>query len=268
MTQGLDISSNNHDGEVFNWQQVKSEGYSFVYVKATQGIHYLNPYLVADVRDAANAGLLVGVYHFYDVNSGTPQEQADFFRRNGIHAPVADQTEGDLSKFLTLMPVLDLEQGDGGPVSPAILRDEFLVELHLPAGIYMDRDYQKNYGYGQIAKFGWLAWPEWTNEPLPSVTAIVQTAQQQVQGLGKLCDIDTCSDITRILDAVPHHKKEEEYMDSVIVNINGQPHLVSHVYTTSGHYLEVSRPVGNIGKGATDSDSIIDLTDAYPTISW
>jgi hypothetical protein len=269
--KGIDISSNNHQGEVFNFQQVKAAGHDFVYVKATQGINYTNPYLVGDVRDAYNAGLLVGIYHFYDAASGTPQEQADFFNRNGIHQPVGEG-HTDLSQFLTLTPVLDFES-----VMDGTLRDEFITALARRTGVYMNHDYEEHISYGKLAAFGWLAWPEWTNELLPSVTAIVQTVQTQVQGIGEnpngshsTTDNDTLvADVTTILDvAQPTTKKEEELMDSIEVNINGTPHIVSHVYTSNGHYLEVTRPVANLGKGATEGDSVIDLTDAYPAVTW
>lgn len=270
--KGIDISSNNHQGEVSNFLQVKEAGYEFCYVKATQGIHYLNPYLVADVRDAANNGLFVGVYHFYDATSGTPQEQADFFLRNGIHAPVGDG-KGDLSEFLSLKPVLDFES-----IEDANKRDAFLHALVVPTGVYMNRDFEEHIGYGVVAAFGWLAWPEWTNEPLPTDTAIVQTAQQLVQGIGEnpngshaLTDTDVCLEFPIIVSTAPLTTEgKEEEMDSVEVNIGEPPvpHLVSHVYTSNGHYLEILRPVANLGKGATQGDSVIDLSDAYPSITW
>jgi hypothetical protein len=270
--QGIDISSNNHQGEVFNFADVKAAGYDTVYVKATQGNNYLNPYLIADVRDAANNGLKVGVYHFYDAAHGTPQQQADWFMRNGIHAPVGEGF-GDLTEFLTLLPVLDLEQGEGGAVSPAILRDEFLNELalaHWRCGVYMNRDYLKNFGYGTLAAFGWLAWPGWTNEALPSVTAIVQTGQTTVQGIGisptgahATTDVDVILDLNKItLSAVqPIHTTERGKEMDAVVAPNGD--IVSHIVSVDGHYLEVTRKAGTQGEQAPGNMSIIDVNDAF-----
>lgn len=189
--KGIDISSNNHaQGEVFNWLHVKEDGYEVVWIKATQGIHYLNPYLVGDVRDAFNNGLKVGLYHFYDSASGTPDEQAKWFLRNGIEQPEENgRTVGD---FCELMPVLDYET-----LNTVEERDIFLKTLGRPCALYTDRSIEQAIGYG-AAKFGWLAWPGWTNEELPAGTAVVQTGQQQVHGIPTMCDIDIVVDASVI----------------------------------------------------------------------
>src|SRR5215469_5790853 len=109
--QGIDISSNNHAGERFNFGAAKAAGYDFCYVKATQGDNYLNPYMVADVRDAANNGMFVGLYHYFDPKHGTPEQQAQFFYRNGIMQPVGDNPDSHMEDWLTLIPMFDYEEG-------------------------------------------------------------------------------------------------------------------------------------------------------------
>lgn len=228
--QGIDVSSNNHQGEVFNWQQVKAAGYDFVYVKATQGVLYTNPYLVADVRDAFNAGLRVGVYHFFD-GTGTPEEQAAHFNADGIHQPVGDGTTGDLSQFLTLKPVLDYED-DSLPIKQTDVT-RFNDALARSIGLYINRSFLAQLGGYCGCAFGWLAWPEWTTERLPTVTAIVQTAQQKVQGIGEKpdgtqtkCDIDVLvENISNILDS--NEPIIREGIDEVVeYEAGGQVHVV------------------------------------------
>lgn len=203
VVKGFDISSNNHNGEPFNFLLAKEAGYDFVYVKATQGNNYLNPYLIADCRDAMNNGLYVGVYHFYDAVNGTPEEQAQQFLVNGI---------AQVKQYTDLLPVLDYET-----VMSAAFRDAFLTALDQPAGVYMDRNYQENIGYGPLAKFGWLAWPDWSGSPavpLPVNTTVLQVQQLVVPGIGtgesntRPTDIDSCFDMNSIL--VSPQPEEEE----------------------------------------------------------
>jgi hypothetical protein len=201
--KGIDISSNNHNGDVFNFADVKSAGYDVVHVKATQGDNYLNPYLIGDVRDAFHMGLQVGVYHFYDGSAGTPEGQAAWFTRNGI---------AQVEEWAHLLPFLDFEQTES-----AANRDAFLTAFAEPCGIYMDRSYQSAIGYG-AAKCGWLAWPGWADEELPVNTAVVQTGQLLVPGIGsspsgatKLTDVDEILNIATLMgvEAPPTEREEE-----------------------------------------------------------
>ena len=76
---GADVSSWQHvDNAPIDWERARADGCTFVIVKATQGVGYVNPWLLRDLDDARAAGLLVGAYHFYDV--GVPaDEQATHF---------------------------------------------------------------------------------------------------------------------------------------------------------------------------------------------
>jgi hypothetical protein len=243
-------------------------------VKATQGNNYLNPYMVADVRDAANNGMFVGLYHYFDPMHGTPEQQAEWFYRNGIMQPIGDNPDSHLEDFLTLVPMFDYEEGNPTPTDTTIER--FISALGQPCGLYTDRDFRLRLGNIRTAKCLWLAWPGWTNEQLPTVTAIVQTGQTQVQGIGETpqgtltpTDVNTSIDFAAFVIAAPQPQKEEEaQMATTEVTIDGKPYLVTYVYTLSGHCIEITRPLANIGKGPTQGDSIIDLTDGYPKIKW
>ena len=183
----LDVSSNNHTGALFNWQAVKAAGIDGVYVKATQGTQYTNPYLLMDTRDARAAGLAVGIYHFYDAAVGDPEAQAQHFIASGI-----EQVD---KGACTLMPVFDYEQGNP---------DRAIVEAFcdaMPGGAmacaqYMDRSFFD--AIGPYAAWTWLAWPGWSGELLPPTVHMVQTGSEVVPGIpGVQTDIDvTTGDIT------------------------------------------------------------------------
>lgn len=173
----VDVSSNNHTGQLMNWQEVKAAGFDGVYVKATQGVSYTNPYLLMDTRDAKNAGLEVGIYHFYD-ESGTPEEQAQHFITDGI-----EQVDKGLC---SLLPVFDYEVGTPSAAIPT----RFI--LHIPGGcaLYSDRSFYSVTGLAG-APWCWLAYPGWTNEALPPGVAMVQTGTEVVPGIpGVQTDID------------------------------------------------------------------------------
>jgi hypothetical protein len=234
--RGIDISSNNHhDGIVFNFADVKSAGFEYVWVKATQSNNYLNPYLIGDVRDAFHNGCKVGVYHYYD--TGSPQEQAEWFIRNGI-AQVAEWTE--------LLPVLDFELSTN-----AAERDAFLAAMGQPTGCYTNRSIESAIGYGAAA-FGWLAWPGWSNEALPSNTAVVQTGQETVPGIPTSCDVDTIvnSTVIAVDTTTPITPEEiEDLMPQYVELTNGD--LVALVVTPQNHLVEVWRKGGTAGTSPT-----------------
>jgi lysozyme len=70
----LDIS---HHNEVTSWSQMKSAGIVGVIGKATEGAGYTDPDYVDRARDALNAGLLWGAYHF--ATGSTVKTQVDDF---------------------------------------------------------------------------------------------------------------------------------------------------------------------------------------------
>jgi GH25 family lysozyme M1 (1,4-beta-N-acetylmuramidase) len=77
---GIDVSG--HQGNV-NWANYWNQGKRFVWVKATEGTGYRNPYFAQQYNGSYNQGFIRGAYHFAlpDRSSGTAQ--ADFFSNNG-----------------------------------------------------------------------------------------------------------------------------------------------------------------------------------------
>lgn len=261
----LDISSNNHDGTVFNWQDAKAAGYDAVYIKATQNDNYVNPYLIADCKDARNAGFEVGIYHFWGSSKGaaTAQQQAEWFKRNGI-----DQ----VAQYVTLHPVIDVETGTPGlDLQHAV--EDFISETSHMIGCYMDRSFESTMP-SLDANFLWLAWPGWTNEQLPDEghTVMVQNEQIVVSGIGETGMLTDVSEILnaaaigiKVVEPPVTTIKEDDKMISTTELSNGD--IVTYVLLPSNeHLLEFTRKAGTAGETAGNGNmSIIDITDQFPT---
>jgi GH25 family lysozyme M1 (1,4-beta-N-acetylmuramidase) len=60
--KGIDISAYQPN---VDFEKVKAAGIEVVYIKATEGTSYINPYLKKHAAAAKAAGLKVGFYHFF-----------------------------------------------------------------------------------------------------------------------------------------------------------------------------------------------------------
>ena len=106
---GIDIS--HWQGSV-NWAQVRSDGITFAFMKATEGTSYVDPTLQTNWTGAQSAGIYRAAYHFArpSTAAGSAATQARFFvSKAGVFQGVGD-----------LPPVLDLEATGG--LGPAALR--------------------------------------------------------------------------------------------------------------------------------------------------
>lgn len=92
--QGVDTS--HHNMEV-DWTALYAGGVRFVFIKATDGMDYLDPAFADNFRAAQEAGLLRGGYHFYETNDDGAAQAAWFIRH-------VDLQPGDLP------PVVDIER--------------------------------------------------------------------------------------------------------------------------------------------------------------
>jgi lysozyme len=64
--QGFDVYSG--DGAV-NWTTAKNGGYSFAFVKATEGVNFVDSRFAINMSGANGAGVYVGPYHFCRIDS-------------------------------------------------------------------------------------------------------------------------------------------------------------------------------------------------------
>ena len=117
-TKGIDVSRHQHDvsGAIvpIDWCEVWNNGYSFTYIKATEGDsnppQVKNEFLVPDVAAAEtdNCKLFVGVYHL-----GRPDLHPDAVNEAEFFVSVAK----DYLKPGYMQPALDIEDGYANKVS-------------------------------------------------------------------------------------------------------------------------------------------------------
>jgi lysozyme len=74
---GIDVSS--HQGSI-DWRSVATDNIRFVYIKATQGDHYVDPEFRADWTGARQSGLRTGAYHFFTFCSSGVSQAVNFLR--------------------------------------------------------------------------------------------------------------------------------------------------------------------------------------------
>ena len=90
--RGVDVSE--YQGMI-DWKQL-SAGLDFAFIKATEGSSHQDPTFSANFPGAAEAGLLIGAYHFFSFESPGETQAENFVR-----------TVGDLNGRLP--PVVDVE---------------------------------------------------------------------------------------------------------------------------------------------------------------
>jgi GH25 family lysozyme M1 (1,4-beta-N-acetylmuramidase) len=77
--RGIDVASYQHPhGAPINWAQVARAGYTFAFIKASEGNYYTNPYYATDLVQAEAAGLHAAGYAFAVPNVSSGASQADY----------------------------------------------------------------------------------------------------------------------------------------------------------------------------------------------
>jgi|GEM_PF-1364006 len=94
---GIDVS---HYQGMIDWKQAKLAGVSFAYVKASEGVKFIDPCFARNWLNSKEAGVVRGAYHFFRANLD-PIAQAKNF--------VA--TVKPLRNSFDLPPALDIEYG-------------------------------------------------------------------------------------------------------------------------------------------------------------
>ncbi|EJF57791.1 glycoside hydrolase family 25 protein [Dichomitus squalens LYAD-421 SS1] len=129
--KGIDISS--YQGTV-NFNTVKANGISFVYIKATEGTTFKDPNFSSHYEGATNAGLIRGGYHFAHPDSSSGATQAKYFLAHG---------GGWSSDGITLPGALDIEYNPSGAECYGLSASEmvswikdFSNTYHSSTGVY------------------------------------------------------------------------------------------------------------------------------------
>ncbi len=91
---GIDVSK--HTG-VINWEKIKDQGVDFAYIKSTEGADYLDPRFLYNLKEAKDAGIPVGAYHFFRFHRTGEEQAANFLAQVNL-------------KKMDLPPVVDVEE--------------------------------------------------------------------------------------------------------------------------------------------------------------
>lgn len=78
--RGIDVS--NHNGHI-DFDRVAASGYSFVYVKSSEGATHVDPSFRQNCKRAAQSGLKVGAYHFFRKNRDGEAQARNMLRTVG-----------------------------------------------------------------------------------------------------------------------------------------------------------------------------------------
>ncbi len=148
--RGIDIS--NWQGSV-NFLEVKNSGVQIVYIEATEGNFYTDPYLQEFYDGASSNGLLIGFYHFFSP-SVSASEQARYFT-NAISGMTSD-----------CRLVLDLEESGGyGAGELSSIANEFLEAVEANSGLKVALYTYASFANNNIAPgYGLENYPLWIAE--------------------------------------------------------------------------------------------------------
>ncbi|TND08287.1 MAG: lysozyme precursor [Bacteroidetes bacterium] len=168
---GIDVS--HHQGTI-DWSKLKSADpaiglVNFVYIKATEGVGYIDPMALTYAQGAKAAGLRIGYYHFASLNdpnvSNDAAAEARYFDSQLKTLPAAD-----------LVPVLDLETNKSN-LSPQLVQQwitaflDTMNQLGYPSVMlysyqpFLDQYLPAGHPFGKLPL--WLA--QYRNVPQPTL---------------------------------------------------------------------------------------------------
>ncbi|HOT64802.1 MAG TPA: GH25 family lysozyme, partial [Dysgonamonadaceae bacterium] len=81
--RGIDVS---HHNSFINWEQLRDENVTFVYLKSTEGMSHKDRNYKKNYRAAKIAGLKVGTYHFYIFGLDGRRQAEHFIRNSNIYS--------------------------------------------------------------------------------------------------------------------------------------------------------------------------------------
>jgi lysozyme len=146
---GIDVS--HHQGRI-RWDQLRGQGLSFVYMKATEGDYMADDSFLENWQGAARAGLARGAYHFFDLCGNGAAQAAEFIK-------LVPRSPGSLP------PAIDLEPSPAcsrQPSRKALLRElaAYARKVRIRYGkapvVYLTYEMYDRYLKGQ--KHGYAVW--------------------------------------------------------------------------------------------------------------
>ncbi len=149
-TFGVDVSSYQ---ENVDFKKLKEQGVEFAYIKATEGVSHKDSSFNKKWRDAAEAGVLAGAYHFFSYDKSGAEQARNFI-----------ETVGDLTG--RLIPAVDMElsmeEVKNPPEVASVVKGlkAFLAVVEEKYGvkplIYAQKDYYDKYLAADFADY-----PRW-----------------------------------------------------------------------------------------------------------
>ncbi|HEX5471981.1 MAG TPA: GH25 family lysozyme [Lacipirellulaceae bacterium] len=177
--KGIDVSHWQGTIAKSTWKSLKNDGYSFVFIKATQGDSYVDPQFVENIKGAKAHGLLVGMYHFCDLDSARDDPRDAVNEAKHFLAVIKPYYKS--GKYLP--PVADVERFPKGLKTGQYEKltskwvqafsDTIYNGLGVRPIIYTSKSKANSYYSASVAKSHklWLAWWKGTGATSPPVAA-------------------------------------------------------------------------------------------------
>ena len=243
--KGIDVS--NWQGRI-NFSEVKNSGVEIVYIEATEGNFFTNPYLQESYDGAYNNGLLIGFYHFFNP-SVSASEQARYFT-NAISGMTSD-----------CRLVLDLEESGGyAAIEVSIIANEFLEAVEANSGLkvalytyssFINNNIAPGYGLENyplwIAEYGGR-YPESNSIWGSSYAGWQYSDTGYVPGVNGNCDLDTFNSEI-LLDSkvsIPGDRKQESQIGSVKYYVVQAGNTLSGIAARFGTTVQALAQLNNI----------------------
>jgi len=154
--QGIDVS---HWQGAINWGEVRDAGYTFAFVKATEGTSFIDSDFETNMNSGRSAGMLMGAYHFARPDQNAATDEANHFVAEAI----------DYLGDGYLIPALDVERGaDLGDEALSNWINEWMNTVESETGVepilYINSNYASNHLDSSVTSRDlWIA--HWTYDP-------------------------------------------------------------------------------------------------------
>lgn len=136
---GVDVSSYQ---ERTDFNKLKDQGVEFAYIKATEGSTHVDPSFSQKWKDAADAGMLVGAYHFFSYESSGTKQAKNFIETVGkLKGKLIPAVDMELSMTEVYNPPEKEDVVRGLKAFIAVVEEEYGVK---PL-IYAQKDYFDKY---------------------------------------------------------------------------------------------------------------------------
>ena len=243
--KGIDIS--NWQGSV-DFSEVKNSGVQIVYIEATEGNFYTDPYLQEFYDGASSSGLLIGFYHFFSP-SVSASEQAKYFT-NAISGMTSD-----------CRLVLDLEEaGSYGSAELSMLANEFLEAVEINSGLnvalytyasFANNNIEPGYGLEKyplwIAEYGTSS-PESNSIWGSSYAGWQYSDTGYIPGVSGNCDLDTFNSgiLLNSKVSIPETRKQESENSAIKYYVVQAGNTLSGIASRFGTTVQALAQLNNI----------------------